>query len=106
AALTAQDHDVADLLEIMPAEVEPSYRVARASLRFWSAVAHERADVAEKGKSELIDFLPSGADHQAERVTLLLLVAEVDAALGGADVRRLEVLARVGSQLTDVGVPV
>jgi hypothetical protein len=82
AAMLAQDRDAGELLALLPETLDARHREARWALDVWNAVAHDRPDVAERARRELMSLLEEG-DPSVDRAKLVLTMAEADAILGG-----------------------
>jgi hypothetical protein len=102
--LMTQERDILPLLGHLPERLPSRYGKTRALLRLWSAVARQRADVAEQARSELLSVMVGQGEGSLERARAVLAMAESEAALAGqaASYAKLE---RVAGQLVAADVP-
>jgi hypothetical protein len=102
SAMLFRDEDVRPLLELISSEeIEVSHIIPFNVVRLWSAVVARRSDWAAEASGELAGILPelTGA-RQAERAEIVLLLAEVEAAIGGTP-KAYEVLEQVAKPLAE-----
>lgn len=102
AALLFRDMDVRPLLELLPAtEIDMSHVIPFNVIRLWTAVVNKKPELASAASGELAQILPelTGA-RQTERAEIVLLLAEVDAAIA-TNIKAYEVLEQVARPLAE-----
>ena len=104
ASFLMQERDVMPLLELLPERVSPGLGQTRALLRMWCAIARQRLPLAERGRAELAQVLLSDAERPLERASLILTMAEADAAVA-RHASAYQVLEKVASKLRSPDVP-
>jgi hypothetical protein len=102
AALLFRDTEVMPLLELLPAsDLDTSHIVPFNVIRLWSAVVAKKPALASAATGELAQILPElSGGRQTERAEIVLLLAEVDAAIA-ASPKAYEVLEQVARPLSE-----
>jgi hypothetical protein len=101
AALLFRDMDVRPLLELLPAnDVDTSHIIPFNVIRLWTAVVVKKPELASAATGELAQYLPELSSRQTERAEIVLLLAEVDAAIA-TNPKAYEVLEQVARPLTE-----
>ena len=104
AAMLAQDRDAGTLVGLLPAAVKPRHRLALWSLLLWTGLVDQRPDDLERAKDLLLQLLDESAPS-FDRSTLVLTMAEAEAALDGSQEAYAR-LDQVAEQLGNLKLPV
>jgi hypothetical protein len=102
AALLFRDTEVMPLLELLPAsDLDMSHVIPFNVIRLWSAVVAKKPELASAATGELAQILPElSGGRQVERAEIVLLLAEVDAAIATSP-KAYEVLEQVARPLSE-----
>lgn len=102
AALLFRDTEVMPLLELLPqSELDTSHIIPFNVIRLWSAVVAKKPELASAATGELAQILPElSSGRQTERAEIVLLLAEVDAAIA-TNPKAYEILEQVARPLSE-----